>query len=147
MSSCQRNLRPSGSREFKRSPNKKMPSQWLAFMLCIVYLTSTGCGSDEQSKSSRMFLGVPEDKTSGEGPVGLINGDSIRVDDVSAVREVPYKEYLEAKQAGNVVAEEEHNGFVYWAVTEDRDIPFEGATAWVTVLERFKSKPESTAGE
>ncbi len=98
-----------------------------------------GCGGTRDSEPPYIFLGVPEDETSDKGPVGLINGESIRVDDVSIVREVPYKDYAEAKQAGKIVAEEKHRGYIYWAVKEDRDIPFENATAWVTVLERYKS--------
>ena len=105
--------------------------------ICIFIL---GCSRGSETASPHVFLGVPEDETSGEGPVGLINGKTIRVNDISKVREVARQKYLSAKQAGNVVAEEEHQGYVYWAVKEERDVPFENATAWVTVLERYKSR-------
>ena len=105
--------------------------------ICIFML---GCSGDSETDSPHVFLGVPEDETSGEGPVGLINGEMIQINDVSRVREVAREEYLSAKQAGNVIAEDEHQGYVYWAVKAERDVPFENATAWVTVLERYKSR-------
>lgn len=86
------------------------------------------------------FLGIAEDEQSNEGPVGLIGGKAIQVSNVSKVQEVPYAEYTRALESSRIVAEERHEGFVYWAVKEQRDVPFANATAWVTVLERFKSR-------
>lgn len=105
--------------------------------LCLL---SCGCGEMNEPASQHEFLGIAEDETSGEGPVGLIDGQPIRVNSVSKVREVSREDYLSAKAANRLVAEEEHAGYVYWAVKEDRDVPFENATAWVTVLERYKSR-------
>lgn len=72
--------------------------------------------------------------------MGLIGGQSIRVSNVSAVQEVPLAEYNRAMADSRIVAEEKVDGFVYWAIEEQRDVPFENATAWVTVLERYKSR-------
>ena len=102
-------------------------------------LEAAMAGEDE-GESTHKFLGVPDNETSGKGPVGLINGVTLQVDTVSKVRSAPLRDYLAAKRAANIVAEEEHDGYVYWAVEEKRDIPFDNATAWVTVLERYKSK-------
>ncbi len=88
------------------------------------------------------FLGIAEDEASSEGPIGLIGGQAIRVSNVSKVQVVPFSEYKRAIDDSRVVAEEQLNGFVYWAVKEERDVPFENATAWVTVLERYKSRNE-----
>ena len=82
---------------------------------------------------------MPENETSSEGPVGLYNGESIRIHDVSKVRQVPFEDCLAAKQAGKMVGEEENKGYVYWAVKVDCDVPVEKATAWVTVLKQYKS--------
>lgn len=117
-----------------------MLSQAKLIVLCLASLFTVGCGDFDRTEPPHMFLGVPENETSGEGPVGLINGESIRVHDVSEVQEVPYNNYLEAKKASRIVAEESHNGFVYWAVKEDRDVRYENATAWIAVLERYRSK-------
>lgn len=119
-----------------------MSSQSLLIVFCVVCLMGVGCGGATESDAPYLFLGVPENETSGEGPVGLLNGESIRVNDVTAVREAPYEEYLEAKQALKIVGEDNHNGHIYWAVKVDRDIPYENATAMVTVLERYRSKSE-----
>ncbi len=88
------------------------------------------------------FLGIHEDESSKEGPVGLIGGQAIQVSNISKVQEVPYSEYKRAVEDSKVVAQEQHEGFVYWAVEEQRDVLFENSTAWVTVLERFKSRME-----
>lgn len=69
------------------------------------------------------FLGIAEDETSNEGPVGLIGGQSIQVSKIEG-HEVPFADKL-AISASRVVAEEQHNGFVYWAVKEQRDVPSE----------------------
>lgn len=87
-------------------------------------------------------MGIAEDEASNEGPVGLIGGKSIQVSNVSRVQEVPYSEYQKAIDSSKVVAQESNGGFVYWAVKEERDVRFENATAWVSVLERFKSRIE-----
>ena len=50
------------------------------------------------------------------------------------------EEYLRAKKDAKIVAEENYNGFIYWATKESRDVPFENTTAWVTVLERYRTK-------
>ena len=105
--------------------------------LCVLY---SGCGDTNESSTPHMFLGLPDNESSGEGPAGLIDGESARISNVSKVQEVSRQEYLSAKEAGSIVAEEQHHGYIYWAVEVERDIPFENASAWVVVLERFKSK-------
>lgn len=113
-------------------------------IVAITCLLASGCsrpsGQPRLPSQKYKFLGVAEDETSTEGPVGLIGGRSIRVSNVSKVQEVPYLDYRRAKEGSRIVAEEKHDGFVYWAVEEQRDVPFENATAWVTILERFKSR-------
>ncbi len=114
--------------------------------ITIVCVLAIGCNRPHDQSHSpsapHKFLGIAEDETSNEGPVGLIGGQSIQVSNISKVQEVPFSEYKLAISASRVVAEEQHNGFVYWAVKEQRDVLFENATAWVTVLERFKSRME-----
>lgn len=110
----------------------------------IACLLSSGCGHQTEQppriNQPYKFLGIAEDESSNEGPVGLIGGQSIRVSNVSAVQEVPLAEYNRALADSRIVAEEKVDGFVYWAIEEQRDVPFENATAWVTVLERYKSR-------
>lgn len=114
--------------------------------IALAWVLATGCSRPIEQPTSTVqqykFLGFAEDETSGEGPVGLIGGRSIQVSNVSKVQEVPYSEYKRAAEESKVVAEEQHGGYVYWAVREERDVRFENATAWVTVLERFKSRAE-----
>ncbi len=115
-------------------------------MIAIACVLALGCNRptdrSDRPDQPHKFLGIPEDETSNEGPVGLIGGQAIRVSNVSKVRVVPFSEYKRAIDDSRVVAEEQLNGFVYWAVKEERDVPFENATAWVTVLERYKSRIE-----
>lgn len=112
-------------------------------MACLIV---TGCSrstsQSEPPNNAYKFLGIADDETSNQGPVGLIGSQAIQVSDVSKVREVPYSDYKEATSDSKVVAEERHDGYIYWAVKEERDVSFENATAWVTVLERFKSRVE-----
>lgn len=115
-------------------------------ILAIAWLLAIGCDRPV-TQSPRLtqaydFLGIAEDETSNEGPVGLLEGQAIQVSNVSKVQEVPYSEYQRLKEGSKIVAEAKHAGFVYWAVKEQRDVPFENATAWVSVLERFKSRIE-----
>ena len=100
----------------------------------------SGCNPDENAELPVVFLGYPENETSGEGPVGLISGVPMQIDSVSKVQDAPYADYLAAKEAGNIVVDEEHNSYVYWATSVERDIPYDNATAWIFVLERFRSK-------
>ena len=86
------------------------------------------------------FLGIPENESSGEGPVGSINGQTCQFDNVSAVSETTYQEYLSAKQAGRVFVEETHGDTVYYAIKEDRDVPFESGGAWFVEIVRLKAK-------
>lgn len=117
-----------------------------AIQIMIVFVFVIGCNRpvDQSPRPSQphVFLGIAENETSNEGPVGLVGGQAIQVSNVSTVQEVPYAEYKRAMDDSRVVAEEQHNGFVYWAVKEERDVRFENASAWVTVLERFKSRIE-----
>lgn len=109
-------------------------------LLILAGAVTVGCSPSASSHSPHVFLGVAEDETSGEGPVGLLNGEAIQVHTVSKVKEAAYEEYLRAKKDAKIVAEENYNGFIYWATKESRDVPFENATAWVTVLERYRTK-------
>lgn len=109
-------------------------------LLILAGAMNVGCSPSASSHSPHVFLGVAEDETSGEGPVGLRNGEALQVHTVSKVEEAAYEEYLQAKNDAKIVAEESYNGFIYWATKESRDVPFENATAWVTVLERYRTK-------
>ena len=86
------------------------------------------------------FLGIPETESSGKGPVGLIAGKPCRVNNVTPVSEVPYEDYQAAGRNGRIFAEQRHGGYVYYAVKEQRDVPFDNASAWLEVIERFKAK-------
>ena len=64
---------------------------------------------------------------------------------ISQVDERSYEEYLRIKQSDRIHTEERRGGFIYYAVEEDRDVPFpDGSSAFVTVIERFKTKAPST---
>ncbi len=102
---------------------------------CLLAGCSTPAGSESIS-----FLGIPESQQSDKGPVGLINGQPCQVKTVTAVSEVPYRQYAQAKREGRVFTEETHGEYVYYAVKEQRDIRFDNASAWVDVIERFKSR-------
>jgi hypothetical protein len=102
--------------------------------LCVV----AGCATHRAD--SFTFLGIPETESSDQGPVGLINGKPCQIRNVTAVSETTYQEYQTAKQAGRVFAEETHDGCVYYAIKEQRDVRFDNASAWVEVIERFKAK-------
>ncbi|MBL8869590.1 MAG: hypothetical protein JNK90_07330 [Planctomycetaceae bacterium] len=117
-----------------------MPYRLRYALLILAGAVTVGCSPSASSHSPHVFLGVAEDETSGEGPVGLLNGEAIQVHTVSKVKEAAYEEYLRAKKDAKIVAEENYNGFIYWATKESRDVPFENATAWVTVLERYRTK-------
>ncbi len=52
------------------------------------------------------FLGIHEDESSKEGPVGLIGGQAIQVANISKVQEVPYSEYKRAVEDSKVVAQQ-----------------------------------------
>lgn len=117
--------------------------------IAAVYFLITGCnrsGDDKPQPGSstppHSFLGIADDQASDEGPVGLLNGESIRVSGVSKVQEMPYSNYKQAKNDSRIVAEEQHSGFVYWAIEEVRDIRFDNASARVIVLDRYKSRLE-----
>jgi hypothetical protein len=124
--------------------NKSIISRWgVILILCLICIScrrpvEQAVGPAEPYK----FLGLADDENSSEGPVGLIGGEAIQVSNVSKVQEAPYPDYLRAKMESKILAEEQHDGFVYWAVKEERDVHFENATAWVTVLERIKSRIE-----
>lgn len=116
---------------------------WFRLWVFIAFAAIVaGCGGSMQSSPTYTFLGIAEDETANDGPVGLIDGQAIRVAAVSKVREVSLSDYHLAKSKSHIIAEVPHAGFVYWAVKEERDVHFENATAWVTVLERFKSRLE-----
>ena len=86
------------------------------------------------------FLGVPEAAEGGTGPVGLINGQPCQVRTVTTVSEVPWADYVRAKRQSRITQEEIHGDYVYFAVEEQRDVPFDDATALVGVVARFKSR-------
>lgn len=115
-------------------------------MIAIACVLALGCNRptarSDRPDQPHKFLGIAEDETPNKGPIGLIGAQAIRVSKVSKVHLVPFSEYKRAIDDSRVVAEEQLNGFVYWAVKEERDVPFENATAWVTVLERYKSRIE-----
>ena len=96
--------------------------------------------SNPSFEKLHVFLGIPEDKDSDRGPVGLIGGRPYQIKTVTIVKEVPYTEYEIAKSKGRVLVEEEHQGYVYFATKESRDVPFDNMAAWVEVLERKKAK-------
>ncbi len=104
----------------------------------VVVWVLAGCAA--RKPSSVVFLGIPESETSGRGPVGLVNGQLCRINDVSAVSETTYEQYQSAKQAGRIFAEEARGDYVYYAVKEWRDARFDNASAWVAVVERFKAR-------
>lgn len=98
------------------------------------------CGCASTGDESFAFLGVPENESSKEGPVGLIGGSACRVDNVTQVMEARYEDYEDAKREGQVFAEERRGGYVYYAVKMQRDVHFDNASAMVEVLERWKAK-------
>ena len=102
--------------------------------LCLI----AGCATHRTDVV--VFLGIPESESSDRGPVGLINGQPCQIKNVSAVSETTYQEYERAKLAGKVLAEETHGSSVYFAIKENRDVRFDNASAWVEVIERFKTK-------
>ena len=104
----------------------------------LVLVFASGCMT--QHGGTVTFLGIPENESSGEGPVASINGQTCRFDNVSAVSETTYQEYLSAKQAGRVFVEETHGDTVYYAIKEDRDVPFESGGAWFVEIVRFKAE-------
>ena len=97
-------------------------------------------GCTTHKPSSVVLLGLPESETSGRGPVGLINGQAYRVNDVTAVSAATWEQYQAAKRAGRIFAEEAHGDYVYYAVKEHRDARFDNASAQVEILERFKAR-------
>ncbi len=98
----------------------------------ITVLILAGCTTHKSRTIT--FLGLPETETSGRGPVGLINGQSCRIHDVTAVSETTYEQYQSAKRAGRIFAEEAHGDYVYYAIKEQRDARFDNALAWDEVL-------------
>ena len=56
-----------------------------------------------------------------------------------------YRNYLDSRNAGEIEAAEERNGYIYYAIRARRDVPFpNGTSAWVNVTERYKAKlPEA----
>jgi hypothetical protein len=104
----------------------------------ITVLILAGCTTDKSRPIT--FFGLPETETSGRGPVGLINGQSYRINDVTAVSETTYDQYQLAKRAGRIFTEETHGDCVYYAIKERRDARFDNASAWVEVTERFKAR-------
>lgn len=129
-----------------RSSDRNMSWFPHSMMIALACVLAIGCSrpfdEPQSSLQQHRFLGIPDNETSKEGAVGLIGGKSIQVSSISKVQEVPYSEYKRAVESSTVAAQEQHDGFVYWAVKEERDVPFDNATAWVTVLERFKSRME-----
>lgn len=97
-----------------------------------------GCKTHQAGLVS--FLGIPEQQSSDTGPVGLINGQPCQIKNVSAVTETTFQEYQKVKQEGRIFAEETHGESVYYAVKENRDVRFDNASAWVEVIERFKTR-------
>ncbi len=104
----------------------------------ITVLILAGCSTRKPRPIT--FLGLPETETSGRGPVGLINGQSCRINDVTAVSETTFEQYQLAKRAGRIFAEETHGDYVYYAIKQRRDARFDNASAWVEVTERFKAR-------
>jgi hypothetical protein len=105
---------------------------WLAAWLLA------GCAGSRPA--GFLFLGVPENRSSEQGPVGLIQGEAVLIPNVTAVSETGYDHYLAAKRSGRIVAERNHAGHVYCAVKARRDVRFDDASAWVEVTERFRAK-------
>ena len=112
-----------------------MNRAFIVFIACAF----AGCGTPTRPEPVS-FLGIPESQASDRGPVGLIKGQACRVPTVTAVSEVPYEEYAQAKREGRVTAEETHGDHVYWAVEVERCVRFDNASMMVFVTERFKSK-------
>lgn len=111
------------------------------FGLLMVVVAGQVLGCSTRSVEDEFkFLGLADNEASNEGPSGSIDGVVHHFDTISIVREAPNSALEAALKADRVIAQENHNGFVYWAVEECRDIPFEGATAWVIVVDRFKSR-------
>ena len=108
--------------------------------LAAVALLGVAVGCKPQHAGSVTFLGIPENQTSDKGPVGLINGQPCQIKNVSTVSETTFQEYLIAKKAGRVLAEEIHGNVVYYAIKENRDVRFDNASAWVEVIARFKAR-------
>ncbi len=97
-------------------------------------------GCTTSGKSSFAFLGVPESEASDQGPVGLINGKPCQIKNVTAVSETTYQQYESSKQQGRIFVEEVHGDYIYYAIKEQRDVRFDNASAWVEVIERFKTR-------
>lgn len=122
-----------------RTASFAFPMLPLIFALGTVLAVGlTSCSSPRSD--SFAFLGVPESESGNQGPVGLINGKPGQVTTVSPVTETTYGHYELAKQGGQVFAEVEHGGYIYFAVKEQRDARFDNASAWVELIERFKAR-------
>ena len=90
------------------------------------------------------FLGWPHDKARTVGDRAAES--AVRdIEDLSAVRDSSHEEYERLKRAGRVAVESFRDGWVYYAVNEERDVPFaptEGGpvSAWVPVIERYRAR-------
>jgi hypothetical protein len=107
-------------------------------LACVLFASICGCATP--GGDAFVFLGIPENQTSDEGPVGLIGGAACQIKTVTAVSEAPYADYEEAKREGEIVAEAHHAGCVYYAVKQCRCVQFDNASAMVEVLERRKAR-------
>ena len=85
------------------------------------------------------FLGLPDDrsrKVGDEHPESALAG----VETMTKVQEATYEDYLGHKKAGRIGTEQRHGRYVYFAVTQTRDVPFpNGSSAAVDVVERYKT--------
>jgi predicted O-methyltransferase YrrM len=96
-------------------------------------------------KERAPFLGWPHDKArkiAETAPESAVRD----IEDLSAVRTSSHEEYERRKRAGQVAVESFRDGWVYYAVNDERDVPFaptEGGpvSAWVPVIERYRARP------
>jgi predicted O-methyltransferase YrrM len=85
------------------------------------------------------FLDWPEDKGR---KIGDEHPQSAVADfeDFTAVKPSTYEEYVRRKRGFQIRVESFRNGYVYYAIMTEIEVPFENATAWVFVTERYKAK-------
>ncbi len=90
------------------------------------------------------FLGWPEEK---QRTIGHDHPESAlaALTKMTAVRPSTYDQYLARKNEGEITVEAFRDGYVYYAIETDRDVPFAATdggpiSAWIMVTERFKAK-------
>jgi len=88
-----------------------------------------------QKDEPRVFLGLPETDRRKRSVGGVL------MTTMTHVMRSEYETCQKLKLAGKVADEEKVDGTIYYSVRVDRDLPFEnGSSAWVPVVERYKTK-------